>query len=124
MKRQAKRIFAVLMLLFLAVTAVSPVAYADEDPVAAVTAQLQALDTLQEMQDARLNYPAGGGHYDINTTNGDTIASHLAARTGYETYVSEMFAARLAAQQAYDALTEEQKAQVETMASLVDYFKI
>lgn len=113
MKRQAKRFFAVLMLLFLAVTAASPVAYADEDPVAAVTAQLQALDTLQEMQDARLNYPAGGGHYDINTTNGDTIASHLAARTGYETYVSEMFAARLAAQQAYDALTEEQKAQVD-----------
>lgn len=41
------------------------------------------------------------------------IARHDAARMGYEAYVDTMFAARIAAQNAYDALTPEQKSQID-----------
>lgn len=108
---------AALVALSLAVLSiVAPSAHADEvtDPaVLEVIAQLEAIDTLQEMQDARGNYKASGGHYDTSTTNPDTIASHEKARADYESYVSEMFAARIAAQQAYDALSDDQKAQID-----------
>ena len=83
-----------------------------DDPVQAVIEQLNAIDTLAEMQKTRYTYEASG-RYNINTTNAALIAKHEAARNGYESYLTEMFSARVAAQQAYDALTEEQKAQID-----------
>ena len=73
--------------------------------------QLQAIDTLQQIQDNRANYKASG-HYDITTTDPVRIEKHETMRAAYEAYVSEMFAARLAAQQSYDALSDSQKQQI------------
>ena len=103
-----------LLTLLLAVSALPVTAAAEEDAaVAAVIAQLEAIDTLQEMQAKRYTYTVKNNHYDTGTTDQAIADEHLAARTGYETYVSEMFAARLAAQQAYDALSDAQKAQID-----------
>lgn len=79
--------------------------------VDSVIAQLEAIDTLQEMQDNRSLYTADG-QYTKATTDEAIINKHLTVRTEYETYLTNMFAARLAAQNAYDSLTEEQKAQI------------
>lgn len=84
-----------------------------DDPIQMVNTQLEAIDSLQTMQDKRSEYTVKNNHYDINTTDTAIIAEHDAARADYDTYVSEMFAARIAAQQAYDALTDEQKAQID-----------
>lgn len=84
----------------------------DED-VLAVIEQLEAIDSLQEMQDKRSSYTVSS-RYDTGTTNTSIIAEHEAARSGYETYVSEMFAARVAAQQAYDALSDSQKSLIDS----------
>ncbi|MBO7275998.1 MAG: hypothetical protein J6V15_06465, partial [Clostridia bacterium] len=89
-----------------------PFVYAAEitdEAVLAVIDQLTAIDTLQTIQDKRATYTASG-HYDITTTSQKVIDRHNKARTGYETYVALAFSARLAAQQAYDALTPEQQA--------------
>ena len=117
--KHAKQLFALLLTLLLAVSALPVTAAAEEDAaVAAVIAQLEAIDTLQEMQAKRYTYTVKNNHYDTGTTDQAIADEHLAARTGYETYVSEMFAARLAAQQAYDALSDAQKAQIDpTLAS-------
>lgn len=83
------------------------------DPqVQQVITQLEAIDTLQQIQDNRSLYTTSTSHYDVNTTDPSVSADHEAKRAAYETYVNEMFAARLAAQQAYDALSESQKAQI------------
>ena len=83
-----------------------------DDPVQAVIGQLNAIDTLAEMQNNRYSYTVTD-NYDLGMTNATVIAKHDAARNGYESYLREMFSARVAAQQAYDALTEEQKAQID-----------
>lgn len=115
MKNTKFRKAALLLALLLTVGSFAPAAYAEEttdDPaVEAVIAQLEAIDTLQEMQNKRNTYTAKS-HYDINTTDPAIIEAHTAARTQYETYISEMFAARIAAQQAYDSLTGSQKAAI------------
>ncbi len=83
-----------------------------EDPVQAVVDQLEAIDTLQQMQDKR-DDNAISGKYNVYTTDEAVINQHESARAEYETYVDSMFAARLAARQAYDALTAEQQAQID-----------
>ena len=99
-----KRMLACLLGLMMLVGMVCPAAYAAEDEaVEAVIAQLEAIDSLQQMQDARSNYTVKNAHYDTGTTNTAVIEEHEAARSAYESYVAEMFAARVAAQQAYDA---------------------
>lgn len=115
MKRKNSQILTFLLAVCLLAGVFAPAVYADEtaeDPVAAVIAQLEAIDTLQEMQDARSKYTASY-HYDTTTTDTAIIEKHEAARTGYEEYVATMFAARAAAQQAYDALTAAQQAQID-----------
>lgn len=92
-------------------------AKAEEDALADVTAQLEKIDSLQDMQDKRGDYSVKS-RYDAGMTDAAVIAEHQNARNGYESYVSEMFAARAAAQQAYDALSDAQKGQVD--ASLVE----
>ena len=111
--KHAKKFFVLLLALLLAVSALPVTAAAVEDEaVAAVIAQLDAIDSLQQMQNKRYTFSVSS-RYDVNTTDASIIAAHETARAGYDTYVSEMFAARLAAQQAYDALTDEQKAQID-----------
>ena len=97
--------FAAVMLLSIAV----PVAFTAETDVAAVIAQLEAIDTLQQMQNKRSTYTVSKSW---NASDPDIVAEHTAARNGYETYVADMFAARLAAKQAYEALSESDKAQI------------
>ena len=103
---------AVLCILGSSVTLVVLSTEITDDSVLAVIDSLEAIDTLPEMQNKRSQYTASG-HYDITTTNESVIAKHEAARTGYESYVDTMFAARIAAQQAYNALSDEQKAQID-----------
>lgn len=113
--KQLNRILACFFAIVLICSSVAPVAFTaqiTDDPVSALTAQLEAIDTLQEIQNKRNQYTASG-HYDITTTSQKVIDRHNAARIGYETYVDTMFAARVAAQNAYDALTPEQKAQID-----------
>ncbi|MBQ9913684.1 MAG: Ig domain-containing protein [Clostridia bacterium] len=100
-------------LLFLLVTGLSCAYAADEFTVSQVEEMLQNIDTLQQMQDKRSKYTASG-HYDINTTNTTTIFKHNSARTGYEAYVADMFEKRAEAQKAYDALSDEEKAQLDS----------
>ncbi len=103
------------MALLLVMGLFVPAAYASETTDAAVQAvidQLEAIDTLQQMQDNRSKYTVKYNHYDSNTTDTAIIENHETARAGYEAYVATMFAARIAAQQAYDALTAEQQAQI------------
>lgn len=112
--KHTKKFFALLLALLLAASALPVTAAAVEDEaVAAVIAQLESIDSLQQMQNKRYTFSVKNNHYDTGTTDQAIADAHLAARTGYETYVSEMFAARLAAQQAYDALSDEQKAQID-----------
>lgn len=107
-----KKVLSFIMVLILMFTAVLPCVYAeDEVTVSQVEEMLKGIDTLQQMQNKRSSYTASG-HYDITTTNASIITKHNNARAGYESYVSDMFAKRAAAQQAYDTLSDEQKAQV------------
>lgn len=106
-----------LMLLYGTVPAASATEVSDPQ-VQQVITQLEEIDTLQQIQDARAQYTTKKGHYDVNTTDPSFGEDHGAKRSAYESYVSEMFAARLAAQQAYDALSENQKQQIPQ--SLVD----
>ncbi len=98
-----------MSLLFLLVSGLSCAYAADEYTVSQVEEMLENIDTLQQMQDKRSKYTASG-HYDINTTNATTISRHNSARTGYEAYLADMFVKRAEAQKAYDALSDEEKA--------------
>lgn len=64
-----------------------------DSAVAAVITQLEAIDSLQTMQNNRKNYSAAAE---------------------YDAYIQNMFAARLAAQAAYDALSASQQAQIDS----------
>ena len=93
-----------------------------DDPVQAVIGQLNAIDTLAEMQKKRYSFSAKN-NYDTGTTDATIIEEHDAARDGYEEYLRDMFSARVAAQEAYDALTEEQKAQIDpTLVAKLDNY--
>lgn len=98
-------------------TVVLPVtAFASEETdtaVQSVIEQLEAIDSLQTMQNERNSYTVNS-RYNVNTADTTIITAHETARTGYESYVSEMFAARLAAQQAYNALSDVQKTQIDS----------
>ncbi len=74
-----------------------------------VISQLEKIDTLQQMQNKRNTFTVSK-HY--NASNASIVASHEKAKTGYETYLSEMFAARKAAQEAFESLSEEEKAEI------------
>lgn len=115
MKKVTIQIIAFFMVFFLITAFVTPVAYAAEitdEEVLAVISQLGAIDTLQEMQKKR-SENAVNSRYNVYTTDTAIITAHETARVEYESYIAKMFAARMAAQQAYDALTEDQKAQVD-----------
>ena len=124
MKKKMQRILSALLACFLLAGYAGPVAHASdtaEDPVQAVIAQLEAIDSLATMQSNRSKYTASG-HYDTGTTNESVITAHETARANYENYVANMFAARIAAQEAYDALSASQKSQIDPalVAKLTD----
>lgn len=113
MKKRMLKILSTLLLFVLTVGSVCPVVYADAAAVQDVTEQLEAIDTLQQMQNKRSLYTVKNSHYDTTTTNASIAEEHNTARSGYETYVSEMFAKRVAAKNAYNALSSEEKAQID-----------
>ena len=108
-----KKLFSFIMVLVLVVTSVPTFVFAAEDvTVSQVEEMLKGIDSLKQMQDKRSSYTASG-HYDLNTTNASVITKHETARNGYETYLSEMFAKRAEAQKAYEALSNEEKEQLD-----------
>ncbi|MBQ3137207.1 MAG: Ig-like domain-containing protein [Clostridia bacterium] len=110
-----KKFFSFMIILVVLLTSAMLCACAaDEFTAEQVTEMLEEIDTLQQMQDKRSTFTAKN-HYDINTTNASTIAKHKAAREGYESYVSEMFAKREAAKNAYGTLSDEQKAGIDPL---------
>ncbi len=110
MKNTSKKLILLIcsLIFVLSASAVTASAASVED----VINQLEAIDTLQQMQSKRSKYTATG-HYDTGTTSTSIITKHEAARAGYESYVSDMFAKRAEAQQAYDALSDAEKAQID-----------
>lgn len=117
MKNAAYRLLALALMLVMAVGLMAPAALAaapEDEAVANVIAQLEAIDTLQQMQDKREN-SAYSTKVSTSLTEQDqaNLEKHAETRALFEAYISEMFAARAAAQMAYDALTGEQKAQID-----------
>lgn len=108
-----KKFLSFIMAIMLICSTTPPCIYASDTlTVSDVEQMLQSIDTLQQIQDKRSSYTASG-HYDITTTNSNTISKHEKARNGYESYVADMFAKRAAAQRAYDSLNDEEKAQLD-----------
>lgn len=124
--KNLKKITAAFLAALLIICLFVPSAMAaeiDEDEVSAVVAQLEAVDTLSEMQEKRKEFGVSAGYEDANENGAspEIIAEHEAARAGYEEYISKMFAARLAAKTAYEALSAEEKAMIsEELVSKLD----
>ena len=115
MKKMTTRISALLLSWIMTTGLLAPAVSATEvteDPVEAVIAQLEAIDSLETMQSKRYTYTVTKAHYDTGTTDSAIAEEHEAARAAYEDYLAQMFAARIAAQKAYDALDPSQKAQI------------
>ena len=112
MKRFSAKVLSAIMVMLMALSMVSPTVFAaDDEAVEAVIDQLEAIDTLQQMQDKRYTYTASGRDDGLNTTK---FEENNAQRQAYENYIAEMKAKRVAAQKAYDSLSVEQKAQIST----------
>lgn len=103
--------FLTLVLLLSSVPVVMATEAAPSE-VEQVIALLEEIDTLQQIQNKRSSYKTSKGHYDVGTTDASIAADHEAKRAAYEAYVSEMFAKRSAAQNAYEALSASQKQQI------------
>lgn len=109
-----KKLISFTIIFILIFTSVVPYVFAADDyTVSQVEEMLQKIDTLQQMQNKRSSYTASG-HYDITTTNISTITKHNTAREKYEAYLADMFQKRAEAQKAYDALSSEEKAQLDS----------
>ena len=116
MNEVSQKVISCFLIFCMTVVILPMTAFAAEDTDTAVQnviEQLEAIDSLQTMQNERSSYIANG-RYNVNTTDTAIISAHEIARTGYEGYVNEMFAARIAAQQAYNALSDAQKAQIDS----------
>lgn len=111
MKKNMNKVFFFVCTLILSIVLLMPLASADS-AVDDVISQLEAIDTLQQMQDKRSKYTAKK-NYNLGTTDTAIITAHETARAGYETYVADMFAKRAEAQQAYNALSDAQKAEID-----------
>ena len=111
MKTKMNRALALVMSVIICASLFILVAEAESE-VLAVIGQLEAIDTLQQMQNKRYTYTASS-HYDINTTKESIINNHNSARNGYETYVADMLEKREAARVAYESLTDAQKSQLD-----------
>lgn len=116
MDKLSQKVISCFLIFCMMVIILPVAAFAAEDTdtaVQSVIEQLEAIDSLQTMQNNRSSYTVSS-RYNVNTTDTAIISAHETARAGYEGYVNEMFAARIAAQQAYNALSDEQKAQIDS----------
>lgn len=119
MKKMISKILSGFMVFCTVLALCAPAVSAAETDteVANVIAQLEAIDTLQQMQAKRYTYRVTNSHYDTGKFNEANIAQiaaeHENARMEYEKYVAEMFAARAAAQKAYDDLSDAKKAAID-----------
>ena len=95
---------SVLLVICMLITMMPKVNLANEVTVESVIAQLQEIDTLQEMQNERASFKASGTYSDATAEN------HKLMREGYEKYLADMLTAREDAAEAYAALSEEDKA--------------
>ncbi len=111
MKKISAKLLALLTACVLLTGLFVPAVIAETATVESVTAQLEAIHTLQQMQDNRSQYKASGQYDYLNSTTYKT--SHETAQKNYATYIADMMAARAAAQQAYDALSPEEQAQID-----------
>ena len=112
MKKKIVKLMALLITTILLMCNVVPAVSAEEVTVDSVIAKLQAIDSLQTMQDKRYTIKATG-RYDVTTTDQSIITSHKNAQNTYANYLASMNAARAEALHAYNSLSEEQKAQID-----------
>jgi len=112
MKRTRWLCACIAIVLLLGSVPIAAAAEVADEQVQQVITQLEAIDTLQQIQDKRSSYTVSTGHYDTGTTDPAVAEDHEAVRAAYEAYVSEMFAKRAGAQSAYAALTDSQKQQI------------
>lgn len=127
-KNVIPRVLSFFIALILCAGVVCPTIFAAEadDEVQAVIEQLEAIDSLQEMQDKRSETTFGNKHaayrYDVHTTDEAIITAHEDARAEYEAYIAAMVAARKAAKDAYESLSsaEKEKIDEELVAKLYD----
>lgn len=117
--RSLRIILTLFLCLAIIILPMSISVSAEDDAVTEVTALLEEIDSLQEMQDARKTFTVSAVY---NADNPDTVAEHEAVQAAYKKYVADMFAKRDAAQTAYDQLTNEQKAEIDPalVAKLTD----
>jgi len=114
MKNLFAKLTAILVVTVLLLGLSVPILSTNDIDVQAVIEMLESIDTLQQMQDKRNQYAVNQGyHYDYTTTDQTIINNHTTKRNEYEAYLTNMFALRAAAQQAYNALTPEQQAQID-----------
>ena len=90
MKNKLAKILVLLMIATLLLQSNIALAAEDDITVESVTAQLEAIDTLQQMQDKRDNYKVSTGHYDTLTTDQNVINNHNETRTAYENYLEQI----------------------------------
>ena len=109
MRKSVSRVISFIIAALLILTAAAPAAFTADTDVESVTQQLEAIDTLAQMQAKKSQFTVSG-HYDAD--NPDSVEEHLAAINGYRNYIIEMRALRAAAKQAYETLSDSEKAQI------------
>ena len=101
--KKLRKALSVSLVICMLMAILPKVLLADDVTVEDVKSQLEAIDTLQEMQDARENFKASGSYSDATAEN------HKLKRAEYEQYLADMFKAREEAAEAYAALSAEEQ---------------
>ncbi|MBQ4245412.1 MAG: Cys-Gln thioester bond-forming surface protein [Clostridia bacterium] len=109
MKKNAVKILTFILSALVAFGAAAPLALSAQSDVDDVISQLEAIDTLAQMQSKKSQFTASGNY---NASSPESVEEHLAAQNGYRNYVIGMRAQREAAAQAYGALSDSEKDQV------------
>ncbi|MBQ6264218.1 MAG: Cys-Gln thioester bond-forming surface protein [Clostridia bacterium] len=109
MKKSTVKILTVVLAALTVFSAVSPCVFSADGDVDEVIAQLQAIDTLAQMQSKKSQFTVSGNY---NADDPDSVREHLDAVNGYRNYVIEMLAQRAAAKQAYELLSDSGKEQI------------
>ncbi len=115
MPRSVLRFASFFLSILITIGIVLPAAQAvdsESDAVSAVSAQLNAIDSLQTMQEKRSEYPVKSSS-DTGTTDTSILSQHEEKRSQYEAYVAKMLSARVAARQAFDSLSPEEQSQID-----------
>lgn len=115
MKKIITKLTAIIVVTILLLGLSVPILAVDDTDVQAVISMLESIDTLQQMQDNRDLYAfeANQYHCDVLYQPVARLTKHMTQRNTYESYLTNMFASRAAALQAYNSLTAEQQAQID-----------